>query len=51
MVAETEEDAIAIGRHERSNYMAKGFTEKYSAKQADFLYPMGEKKQNGPNRW
>ena len=51
VAAETEEDAIAIARHERSSYMAKGFTEEYSAKQADFLYPMEEKKQNGPNRW
>ena len=51
VAAETEEDAIAIARHDRSSYMTKGFTEEYSAKQADFLYPIGEKKQNGPNRW
>ena len=51
VAAETEEDAIAIARHERNSYMTKGFTEEYSAKKADFLYPIGEKKQNGPNRW
>ena len=51
VAAETEEDAIAIARHDRGSYMAKGFTEEYSAKQADFLYPIEEKKQNGPNRW
>ena len=51
VAAETEEDAIAIARHDRNSYMSKGLTEEYSAKNADFLYPIGEKKQNGPNRW
>ena len=46
VAAETEEDAIAIARHGRSSYMTKGFTEEYSAKKADFLYPIEEKKQN-----
>ena len=41
VAAETEEDAIAIARHDRNNYMTKGFTEEYSAKKADFLYPIG----------
>ena len=44
VAAETEEDAIAIARHNRNSYMTKGFTEEYSAKKADFLYPIGEKK-------
>ena len=32
IAAETEEDAIAIARHDRNNYMSKGFSEEYSAK-------------------
>ena len=44
VAAETEEDAIAIARNDRNNYIAKGFTEEYSAKKADFLYPIDEKK-------
>ncbi len=32
VAAETEEDAIAIARHNRNSYMAKEFTEGYSAK-------------------
>ena len=40
--AETEEDAIAIGRHERSTYYAKGSSEEYTAKRAEFISPVGE---------
>ena len=49
--AETEEDAIAIGRHERSTYYAKGASEEYSAKRAEFISPVPEKGQYGRNRW
>lgn len=39
--AETEEDAIAIGRHERSGYYSgkNGANEKYTAKRAEFMCP------------
>ena len=37
--AETEEDAIAIGRRERNSYHAKGVNEEYSAKRAEFIAP------------
>ena len=38
--AETEEDAISIGRHNRINtYANKGVSEQYSAKRAEFIGP------------
>ncbi len=40
--AETEEDAIAIGRRERNTYNTRGAIEKYSAKRAEFLAPAGD---------
>lgn len=36
--AETQEDAIAIARHERSRYGCKATSEEYTAKRADFIY-------------
>lgn len=36
--AETEEDAIAIARHERTSYRCKPTSEEYAAKRADFIY-------------
>lgn len=35
--AETEEDAIAIARHDRSMYRSKPISEEYTAKRADFI--------------
>lgn len=39
VAAETEEDAIAIARHERSRYGGRLEKEYYSAKRAEFLVP------------
>ena len=36
--AETEEDAVAIARKERTSYGCKASSEEYIAKRADFLY-------------
>jgi len=41
--AETEEDAIAIARHERSRYGCKATSEEYVVKRADFIYNETEK--------
>ncbi len=41
--AETEEDAIAIARRNRSSYCSKSDSEGYSAKRAEFLYPEQKK--------
>lgn len=41
--AETEEDAIAIARHERTRYGCKATSEEYAAKRADFIYNETEK--------
>lgn len=39
VAAETEEDAIAIGRRDRNNYRNSGATEQYAAKRAEFIAP------------
>lgn len=50
--AQTEEDAIAIARNNRSCYgNEKGTTEKYTAERAEFLSESVEKKALGPQRW
>jgi len=41
--AETEEDAIAIARHERTRYGCKATSEEYVAKRADFVYSEAQK--------
>ena len=41
--AETEEDAIAIGRHDRNSYRTQGTTETYTAKRAEFIVPVDDK--------
>jgi hypothetical protein len=40
--AETEEDAIAIGRNERTRYYGNNKNEQYTAKRADFIATQNE---------
>lgn len=50
--AQTEEDAIAIARNNRSSYgNVNGTTSTYEAKRAEFISPQEEKSLHGPNRW
>lgn len=43
--AQTEEDAIAIARNNRSSYgNNNGTTSNYEAKRAEFIFPQGEKR-------
>lgn len=50
--AQTEEDAIAIARNNRSSYgNNNGTTSNYEAKRAEFISPQKEKSLHGPNRW
>lgn len=51
--AETEEDAIAIARHNRTTYNnVRGVSDKYTAKRAEFLSESKEpERQHGISRW
>lgn len=50
--AQTEEDAIAIARNNRSSYgNVNGTTSTYEAKRAEFISPQKKKSLHGTNRW
>lgn len=50
--AQTEEDAIAIARNNRTYYQnIGGATTNYVAKRAEFISPQEEKSLHRPNRW
>ncbi len=50
--AETEEDAIAIARNNRTSYYnAKGINEGYTAKRAEFISALVDNEPHSPKRW
>ncbi len=50
--AETEEDAIAIARNNRTSYYnVKGINEGYTAKRAEFISAPVDNKPHSPKRW